>query len=217
MKTLTLSVLAAIPALFACQSSGAHTDASIEPASAQEGEPLQLPGASPEAAMEEMMARYMQLAQPGEHHAKLEPFIGEFTFEASMRMGPDTPWSTSAGTMTTRWILGGRYQLSEYDSTSEEMGPFSGMGILGFDNANERYMSVWLDTWGTWIPPAAKGTMKGNVLTMENSFENPVTGRTEKYRDVTTIVDANHYTFEMYAPGPDGELFRNLEIKYTRK
>jgi hypothetical protein len=204
MRTPTLlSILVVLPAL-ACQ-----TDSRASAAAAD--------SPADEMAMEEMMARYMELAEPGEHHALLAPFVGTFTFEARMRMGPDAPWSPSAGTMTTRWVLGERFQLSEYESTSAEMGSFQGLGLLGYDNAKERYVSVWVDTWGTMIPPAAEGTMEGNVLTMTNSFVNPVTGATERYRDVTTIVDDDTYTFEMFTPGPDGELYRNLEIRYTRR
>lgn len=202
MKTQTLSLLLALPLFGACQTtdSSAMTDASADT-----------------PAMDELMASYMKLAEPGEHHAKLAPFVGEFTFEARMRMAPDAPWSPSTGTMSTRWILGGRFQLSEYRSESADMGSFEGIGLLGYDNAKERYVSTWLDTWGTMIPPAAEGELDGDALTLHLELVNPVTQKTERYREVIQLVDSNTYTFEMYTPGMDGELYRNLEIRYTRK
>ena len=201
MKTTTVAFLMALPALFACQ-----TDTTLSTSPITDDMP-----------MEELMENYMELAKPGEFHAKLTPFIGDWSFETRMRMAPDAPWTNSTGTMSSKWVLGGRYMLSSYSSESAEIGAFEGLGLVGYDNAKQRYVSTWIDTWGTMIPPAGEGDMEGNVLTMENEMVNPVTGRTERWREVTTLIDANHYSFEMYAPGPDGELYRNLEIQYTRR
>lgn len=38
-----------------------------------------------------------------------------------------------------------------------------------------------------------------------------------KSRTVEKMVDADHWTMQMYQPGPDGKEFMGMEISYTRK
>jgi hypothetical protein len=32
-----------------------------------------------------------------------------------------------------------------------------------------------------------------------------------------TVTDENHHSMEMWMPGPDGKVFKMMEITYTRK
>ena len=32
-----------------------------------------------------------------------------------------------------------------------------------------------------------------------------------------TVTDKDHHTMEMWGPGPDGKMYKMMEIKYSRK
>ena len=57
----------------------------------------------------------------------------------------------------------------------------------------------------------------GKKLTMSGVMDDFVTKKLATYTGVTTFVDDDHHTYEMYMPGPDGKPFKSLEITYTRK
>ena len=165
---------------------------------------------------EAMMQMWMELATPGEHHAALEPFAGTFAVDERMRHGPDEPWMSASGTATTRWVLGDRFLQTEY-RTMGEMGPYEGIGYFGYDNAKQEYVSIWMNTWGTMIAPAATGTMNGHEVTMTQEWEDTLEGRTKTMRMVHTIVDRNVINMKMWSPGPDGSDYLMLDITYTRQ
>ena len=48
-------------------------------------------------------------------------------------------------------------------------------------------------------------------------YPDPMTGKMTPMKEKLTIVDDDHHTFEMWMPGPDGKLFRMMEITYARK
>ena len=44
-----------------------------------------------------------------------------------------------------------------------------------------------------------------------------MTGKDSPVEEKLTIVDKDHHTLEMWSPGPDGKMFKMMEIKYARK
>jgi hypothetical protein len=42
-------------------------------------------------------------------------------------------------------------------------------------------------------------------------------GKMAKWRSVTTVKDDNHFTFEMFLTGSDGEENKMMTMEYTRK
>jgi hypothetical protein len=58
----------------------------------------------------------------------------------------------------------------------------------------------------------------GKVLTMEGAYDDPVTGvKGKKTKSTTRIVSNDQIVAEMYDTGPDGKMFKNMEITYMRK
>ena len=37
------------------------------------------------------------------------------------------------------------------------------------------------------------------------------------YDQKITVIDDDHHLFEMFAPGPNGSMYKMMEITYTRK
>jgi hypothetical protein len=50
---------------------------------------------------------------------------------------------------------------------------------------------------------------------MESNYVDP-TGKPGKIKGVTTIVGENEHKYESWCQGPDGNMFKNMEIVYTR-
>lgn len=165
---------------------------------------------------EEMMAAFEKAATPSDGHKVLKPLVGNFTTTAtSYYNGPDKPEVTK-GYASNSWILGGRYIEENY--SGKFMGKaFKGRGLLGYDNTRGKYFSYWADTMSTGIMTLTGSYDKDkNAITFSGEFSCPVTGQTMATRSVTTIKDNNNHLFEMFDVGPDGKIFKSLEIVYKR-
>jgi len=163
------------------------------------------------AAMEAMQ----KAATPGDAHKKLEAMVGTFDAKVKMWMDPSKPPEESAGTSENAWVLGNRFVETKYQGTF--MGqPFSGIGYEGYDNVTKKYVGTWMDTASTGVM-VSKGTMEGNVMKSTATMSDPMTGKVATSTMKTSVADNDHYTMEMWGPGPDGKNYKMMEITYTRK
>ncbi len=166
---------------------------------------------------EEMMKKWEAYATPGEAHQKLDVLVGSWTARVKSWMAPGQPPEETEGTAVNTWVLGNRFLEQKYDGTM--MGkPLSGIGYTGYDNFKKRYESFWIDNMGTG-QMVSTGTCDktGKVFRATSLMDDPVTGKKTKVEERTVIVDADTYRMEMSRPGPDGKMFKMLEIVYTRK
>lgn len=171
-----------------------------------------VPARAQEATPEEMAA-WMEATSPGEHHAALEPLIGRWDHTVTIWMEPGAEPMEMSATSEARWILGDRYVVQEYEGTFAGM-PFHGRDLVGYDNLEEKYFSIWIDnhstgpmvTWGTY-------DAETRTLTMEGTYSDPMTGRTGvATRTVTRFADDGTVVYESYGPGPDGEMIKVMEV-----
>jgi hypothetical protein len=177
--------------------------------------PATAPAAMP--SQDEMMKAWMAVATPGDAHKKLEPMVGSFTVATKMWMDPSKPPEETTGTAETKWVLGGRFVEEHVEGTA--MGqPFSGMGMTGYDNYKKKYVGSWADNMGTMIMTST-GTAdaSGKKFTFLSTMDDVVMKKTTKVKGVLTVADDDHHTYEMWATGPDGKMFKSLEVQYTRK
>jgi len=195
--------------------------AACGPAAAQEGSKPKAgahaaakPPMDPKA-MEEMM---MKLASPGPHHEQLKKLVGEWNLTVKWAMDPSQPMQETKSTSVVTSLMDGRY--CQEVSSGEMMGkPFNGMGITGYDNVLNKYVSIWIDNMGTGIM-TSEGTAdaSGKIVNWTGQSSDPMTGKLARLRMVTRFVDDDHHVFEMYARSPDGKQeFKTMEITYERK
>jgi hypothetical protein len=161
---------------------------------------------------QEQMEAWAKLAAPGPAHQVLLAMVGQFKADVTFFMGPNEQKST--GVMRNSLVLGGRYLENRYQGDAGDM---AGIGFVGFDNAKQKYTGLWMDTMSTMIM-VSQGTIdaSGKVITMEATVDCPSHGGPQLSRNVTTIVDNDRHTYEMYMPGPDGQQHKCLHIVYTR-
>ncbi|MGH9804260.1 MAG: DUF1579 domain-containing protein [Candidatus Acidiferrales bacterium] len=178
-----------------------------------------LPAAAQESQqdMDAMMQEYMEkYATPGEHHKHLEMLAGKWTTFSRAWFVPGTPAQESRGTAEHKMVLGGRFLQTSYDGEFAGM-PFAGTGMVAYDRYKQKYVETWGDTMGTMIL-VSEGTCggEGKVRTMQAEFDDPMTKRHSTMRSLYLVQDANHYTLEMYGPGPDGKEYKIFVIEHTR-
>jgi len=112
-------------------------------------------------------------------------------------MAPDKPPMVSTGTCEQKMLLGGRYLQQDY--AGDMMGaPFNGIGITGYDNPRQKYVSTWIDSMSTGILYfEGSAGPDGKTILQHCLFDDPVRGPV-KWRSVTKIVDDDTHLFEMY-------------------
>ncbi len=162
-----------------------------------------------------MMDAMVKAGTPGAEHKKLTDMAGTWDAKVRMWMKPGAPPEESAGVSEATSIMGGRYLEEKF--TGMMMGqPFTGQGITGYDNVQKKYVATWADSMSTGIMNST-GRADGNKMTMSGQMADPMTGKMSTLKEVMTVTDNDHHTFEMWAPGPDGKVYKMMEIEYTRK
>ncbi len=168
---------------------------------------------SPEhkAAMEAMM----KAATPGEAHKKLSSMVGTWNTKVTMWMQPGAPPQVSSGTSVNKWVLGDRWVQQTFNGTF--MGkPFHGVGYTGYDNVKEEYVGTWMDTASTSMMVSTGKAEDDKTFSFSSTMADPVTKKPVDLKTKVIVTDKNHHTMEMWGPGPDGNVYKMMEITYTR-
>jgi hypothetical protein len=178
-----------------------------------QSQPKKEMSAEEKAAMDAMM----KAGSPGEQHKQLARMAGKWDTTVKMYQAPGAPPQVSTGVSENKLVLGGRWVQETFNGTFMGM-PFSGIGYTGYDNIKKQYVGTWMDTMSTSVMQSA-GTADASGKNFEFSatMDDPVTGKAVTTKSTMTVTDENHHTMEMWMPGPDGKMFKMMEISYTRK
>lgn len=173
-----------------------------EPAAAQD-QPDQ-------AALEKMMAEYGRVT---EHHEGFKHLVGTWNTEMTCYM-PGSPSGPQEGTATFRLLLGGRFlqQRFQGDFGGEK---FRGIGITGYDNAQKKYVGIWIDNASTGIMHTT-GSYDEKTHVMTETGEAVMPTGPMKMKMVTRPVDDKKFVFTMSLLTPDDGEQKMMEITYTR-
>jgi len=167
------------------------------------------------AAQDAMMAEMAKYAAPGPMQTDfMKPLAGTWKTVVTTYMGPKP--EVSEGMCTRSMILGDRFLESKH-SGSFAGAPFEGLELLGFDTRKSQFSSVWVDNMGTTMAVSSGGSYDPatKTLSINSSFDDPVSGKPVGYKMVTHIVDPNKHVFTMVG-NRDGKDFTEMEITYTR-
>lgn len=164
---------------------------------------------------QQIQANMQEAGTPGQPHEILKKLAGNWNAEVKMWMDPSGKPEVSKGKAKNELIFNGRFLQMSYKGTF--MGqPFEGQGVTGYDNVAKKYFSTWIDTMSTSMMHAeGYGDATGNSLTFAANFVCPMTRESINAEDVYTLVDKNHFRYEMYQV-KDGTKFKSLEINYSR-
>src|SRR5687768_11721588 len=117
-------------------------------ASALADEAAAPPQMTPEQVAE--MQAYEKAGTPGPQHAALAATAGTYDLKLRGWHEPGGPPMEESGTATRRMTLDGRVLVEEVSSTMMGM-PFTGHGMMGYDNVTGKYWSTWNDNMSTGI------------------------------------------------------------------
>jgi hypothetical protein len=158
---------------------------------------------------------YAEVATPGAPHKLLARMAGTWSMKGSCRMEPGGDLIEHTGISEQRMILDGRFL--QQDFKGEMMGiSFTGIGFTGYDNHKGKYVSTWLDSFGTGIYNfEGTGSADGRTITQNCSYDDPVRGPLT-WRNVTRIVDDNTLEFTMYTTDSGGKEDEMAVFVYTR-
>lgn len=158
-----------------------------------------------------MMEAMMKAGTPGAEHKSLDSFAGTWNATITSWVAPGADPFKMEGTSETRWIMGGRYLEQRF--SSEFMGmPFEGIGYTGYDNVKKQYWSTWMDNMSTGFM-----VQTGTGEKMTGTMPDPMTGKDMKVEMTLKVTSADAHTMEMWQPGPDGTMYKSMQIDYTRK
>lgn len=171
-------------------------------------------GMPSEEEMQKMMA---EMSRPTEHHEHLKQLEGSWDAKVRMRMAPEMPWEESKGSCENKMIMNGLWLQEDYRG---DMGgqQFRGMGLMGYDKTEKRFVSIWLDNMSS-AAMVSYGTCDEShkTLTMTGKAMCPMTQQMKAYRNVQKHIDSNKFVFEMYEKTGDQPEFQSMEITYTRR
>jgi hypothetical protein len=100
--------------------------------------------------MEDMQA-CLVAGTPGKMHELLAKDIGTWRGKCVMWMAPDTDPVSSDTTMTVSSAMGGRFMKSDLAGEIPGFGPYTGTGMIGYDNVSQQLVSTWIDNQSTGI------------------------------------------------------------------
>jgi len=175
------------------------------------------PKAKSAAQQQAEMEAMMKAATPGDAHKKLSPMAGTFNANVKMWMAPGAPPTAGDGVAENSWALDGRWLQQQFSGTFMGM-PFHGVGYTGYDNIKKKYVGSWMDSMSTsMMISSGKAEADGKSFTFSSTMDDPMTGKSSPVKEKVTVVDDDHHTLEMWGAGPDGKMFKMMEINYTRK
>lgn len=166
-------------------------------------------------AMQAMMAA----GTPGKEHAMMASWNGEWQGEMSSWMSPDAPPTVNKVTAVNSTQFGNRFQNTKVKGNTE-WGPFEGAGTTAYDNTKKEFVMTWMDNMSTAIM-YLRGPWdeSSKTMTLTGKMADPSrAGKECDIKQVYKIIDDKNQLLEMYGPNPkNGEPFKMMEIKYTRK
>ncbi len=175
----------------------------------------QPPQMTPEQKAE--MEAYMKAGTPGAPHQALASTAGTYDLKIKSWHEAGSPPMEDTGTAMRSMALDGRVLVEELSSSM--MGsPFTGHGMMGYDNVTGKYWSTWNDSMSTGLM-VSEGTCdaQGKTCAFTGHWNDPVKKAPVKARMTTRWTSPTTEVFEMYAPGKDGKEMKMMEITYTKK
>jgi Protein of unknown function (DUF1579) len=146
----------------------------------------------------------------------MEPLVGFWKAKVLFWQDPTKPPQESEGTMTRKWIMGGRILQEDFDGKFAGA-DFKGLGLTCFDPQKKKYVGTWVDSMAPSIS-MMESTYDAKTKTFAGSMDeiDPQTGKKVKARDVLRIIDNDHHVQEMFSTPEGGKEGKMMEIHYHR-
>jgi hypothetical protein len=153
---------------------------------------------------------------PTEQHKRLNVLAGQWDVAIKFKVGPGK-FQDGKATCESKWILGGKTLRQEYQSSMNGT-PYTVLQLVGYDSNKKKFFEIKLDNMDTGAM-FNEGTISddGKEITQVGPYVDRKTGKNEKLRTVTKIIDKDHYTLEWYMPDENGNEEKAVTLSHTRK
>ena len=164
------------------------------------------------ADMAAMMKKMAEMTQPGEHHAFLERFVGDWTTSTSMMGMPGSP-----GTASFSWLHEGRWLMQEWSGSMMGM-QTAGSAIMGYDNMKMSFVVASCSTMDTALHHAEGDlTQHRDALILYGTLDEYLTGEHDKMvRTVWRFPSDDEMVMEIHDLAIGEDNTKVVEITYTR-
>jgi len=168
------------------------------------------------AEQKAMMDAMMKAGTPGDNHKRLDGMVGTWDTKVKMWMEPGAAPMESTGKAVNEWVLGGRWLQQKFDGTM--MGaPFSGIGYTGYDNIRKSYVGTWMDSMSTGFMTSSGTGGDAKSWNFTAMSLDPMSGEPVSCEEKISWIDKDKHVFEMTCPDMDGNMYKMMEITYSRK
>jgi hypothetical protein len=170
----------------------------------------------PPSNPQEFLKALEEAGKPGPEHKKLQPLVGDWDLTVKLWVDPSQPPAEAKGTVTRKWILGGRFVQ---ESVHVECGgkSFEGLGLVGYDSAQKKFTVVKAcGLCGTVSHGLATCSAAGDRFECVKEECCPVTGQKVKGRDEVLIEGPDRIVVNVFKTINDREV-RVMQIVTTRK
>jgi hypothetical protein len=164
-----------------------------------------------------MMDAMQRMGEVRPEHKQLAYFAGEWKATTTVWMDPKAPPEKSEGKTHAESKFGGRYIEMHHEGSFAGQ-PFSGEGLVGFDNLKGKFFSTWIDSMSTgmWLAWGSYDKAS-NTYTFSGSMDDPMKAGTQvKVREVIHPADDKHYSFAWYETRGDGKEAKTMQIDYAK-
>jgi len=150
----------------------------------------------------------------GEHHDKLNFFVGDWKTLDKVMPSPMGPGGESEGKALFHWMLGDFWLAHEYTGEMPDYGHYEGLGITTYDPAAGNYVTYWFGNSGAIVGQYRGDWVDGKSLVLNGATD--MEGMTIYERLTWTPVSENeiHFTIEMSTDGR--EFVLTLDSTYRR-
>jgi hypothetical protein len=165
------------------------------------------------------MQACMVAGMPGEMHQQLAEGAGTWHGKTQMWMAPGTEPLSSECTSTVSPIMDGRFMKCKLAGVCPIMGEYNGLGLSGFDNVSQKFVSTWIDNHSSGVM-VGEGELSsdGKVMNWEFTTNCPITKKPTVVRQIETTTGPNTKTLEMFGSDPkSGKDFKMMHIEFVKQ
>jgi hypothetical protein len=172
----------------------------------------------PKGWTQEDLQACIQAGTPGEMHKLIAGQGGKWTGKQTMWMAPDVDPSTSECSAVCTSMMDGKFTKCDFSSDIPGMGPYKGLGIVGYDNVSKKFQGIWLDNHSTGMM-IGTGTLSadGKTITWKYEHSCPLTKKPTIMREIETFTGPDSKTWEMFGVDPkSGKEVQMMKIELKR-
>ncbi len=152
---------------------------------------------------------------PGVEHQKLAQDVGVWDAKVQVWLDPDAEPEVNKAVEKNQ-MMGDFWLVSEFKGSM--MGaPYSGRSQTGYDPIKKMYVGTWIDSMSPHVMTTEGNIDENGDLVLTGSGIDCITKQPMTCKMIGRTNADGTRTFEMHAPGPDGNMMKIMQIDYTKR